>query len=289
VFLVVTISGGLVSLFSSLAKNPGSIVTSLAENLPKASNYFFNYLLVQALSNSASSLLQVAALLGWFLLGPILDSTARAKWRRQTTLQFVRWGSFFPPFTNFAVIGIIYSVIAPLILAFMIIIFGLFWIVWRYNILYVYQFRHDTGGLLFPSAVNQLFVGLYVMELCLVGFFFIARNEQGQVSCAPQAVIMLVALASTVLYQWLLNSAFRPLFQYLPITLEDEAVLRDEEFARAQASKFTPLKQGEGDEDARDIQDVLEEREQNEEDAEDRAVAREMRDIDEHRRSKRDS
>ena len=289
VFLVVTITGGIFAFFTQFAVHPNQVLSTLANNLPKASNYFFNYLMVQALSNSASAILQVGALAVWFLLAPILDSTARAKWTRQTTLANVQWGTFFPPFTNFAVIGIIYSIIAPLILVFMIIIFALFWIVYRYNVLYVYQFRNDTGGLLFPTAVNQLFVGLYVMELCLVGLFFIATDVAGNVVCFPQAIIMIVALLFTVLFQWLLNSAFKPLFQYLPITLEDEAVMRDEEFARAQAGKFAPLRHGDGAEDERDIQDVLEEREQREEDADDKAEEQERRDIEERRRSQRDS
>ena len=290
VFLVVTISGGLTQFISAIATNPTRIVQTLAESLPSAANYFFSYLMVQALSISASNLLQVAALAMWFLLGPIMDSTARAKWQRQTTLARVQWGSFFPPFTNFAVIGIIYSVIAPLILVFMLIIFSLFWLVYRYNVLYVYQFRNDTGGLLFPTAVNQLFIGIYVMELCLVGYFFISTDEDGTVVCAPQAGIMIVCFAFTVLFQWLLNSAFKPLFQYLPITLEDEAVIRDEEFARAQATKFTPLRSKEDEEqndDGRDIQDVLEDREQREVDAETAALERERQTVDEHRRSNR--
>ena len=289
VFLVVTISGGITTFFTTLT-NPNQIVDTLARSLPQASNYFFNYLMVQSMSNSASALLQVGALISWFLLAPLLDSTARAKWRRQTSLAYVQWGSFFPPFTNFAVIGIIYSVLAPLILVFMLIIFSLFWIVYRYNVLYVFQFRNDTGGLLFPTAVNQLFTGLYVMELCLVGFFFISLNEHNKAVCVPQAVIMIVVLLATIAYQWLLNSAFDPLFKYLPITLEDEAVIRDEEFARAQASKFAPLmNQQESAEDDRDIQDVLEEREQKEVDAEEKTVERERQDIEERRRSHRNS
>ena len=286
VFLVVTITGGLVAFITVLANNPASIVSTLAQNLPKASNYFFSYLIIQAVSNSASALLQVGTLISWFVVAPLFDSTARAKWRRQTSLQRIQWGSFFPPFTNFAVIGIIYSVIAPLILPFMFVIFGLFWIVYRYNVLFVYQFRTDTGGLLFPTAVNQLFVGLYVMELCLIGFFFIARDANHDAVCIPQAVVMVVALICTVGFQWLLNSAFRPLFQYLPITLEDEAVIRDDEFARAQASKHAPLRSGD---DERDIQDVAAERDEREDTYEDEAIERERRQIDEHRRSRRQS
>lgn len=114
----------------------------------------------------------------------------------------------------------------------MILIFALYWIVYRYNVLYVFQFRNDTGGLLFPKAVNQLYTGLYVMELCLIGFFISAED------CVPHLIIMIVALILTVLYQWQLNVTFDPLFQYLPITLEDEAVIRDEQFAKLQDEKF---------------------------------------------------
>lgn len=114
------------------------------------------------------------------------------------------------------------------------ITFSLFWFVYRYNTLYVTKFRFDTGGLLFPRGINQLFTGLYVMELCLIGLFFLVRDEEGNVACKGQGICMIVLLVLTVVYQYLLNEAFGPLIRYLPITLEDDAVRRDEEFHRAQ-------------------------------------------------------
>ncbi|TKA70341.1 hypothetical protein B0A55_07415, partial [Friedmanniomyces simplex] len=136
IFFVGTLASGLTVFFSQLATQPGEVFKSLSESLPRASNYFFQYLLVQALSNSSGALLQFGSLFVWFFFSRIMDSTPRQKWRRQIGLNNLQWGSFFPPFTNFAVIGIVYSVIAPFILVFMLIIFGLFWIVYRYNVLY---------------------------------------------------------------------------------------------------------------------------------------------------------
>ena len=101
--------------------------------------------------------------------------------------------------------------------------------------MYVNKFRFDTGGLLFPTAVNQLYTGIYVMELALIGLFFLVRNDKDQASAKSQGIIMVVVLLLTIAYQWLLNDAYAPLFRYLPITLEDEAVIRDEEFAKAQS------------------------------------------------------
>ncbi|KAI9367578.1 hypothetical protein BJX61DRAFT_292997 [Aspergillus egyptiacus] len=237
VFLVVAIS----SSFSTIMNNLTDFTSwpeLLAQNIPLSSNYFFSYMILQALSVSAGALVQIFNLVSWFILGPLFDTTARRKWARTTNLNQMQWGTFFPVYTNLASIGLIYSVISPLILVFNVITFSLFWFVYRYNTLYVTKFRFDTGGLLFPKAINQLFTGIYVMELSLVGLFFLVRDDHGEVACEGQAVIMIIVLILTIGFQILLNEAFGPLFRYLPITLEDDAVRRDEEFARAQRARL---------------------------------------------------
>ena len=105
VFLVVSISSGITGAIEKISHSPQNVPTILAQNLPKASNYFFSYLLLQALSTSAGALVQLLNLVKWFILAPLLDSTARQKWRRQTNLPDVNWGTFFPVYTNFACIG----------------------------------------------------------------------------------------------------------------------------------------------------------------------------------------
>ncbi|KAI9838196.1 MAG: hypothetical protein M1837_002536 [Sclerophora amabilis] len=277
-FLVVSISSGFLSVITKIASNPQGTPSLLASNLPKASNYFFSYMLLQAFSVSAGALVQIGALLAWFVLAPLMDNTARKKWRRVVYLPEMKWGTFFPVYTNLACIGIIYSIISPLIMIFNIITFSLFWIVYRYDTLYVRKFRFDTGGLFYPTAINQLFTGLYVMEICLIGLFFLVRDTNNTVACKGQAIVMIVVTIFTVIFQYLLNEAFGPLFRYLPITLEDNAAARDEEFARAQGKKFGLIEEEqEGD----DIQDVLEERERRErlEEAEAEAEEIEMRNI----------
>lgn len=147
-------------------------------------------------------------------------------------------------------------------MVFNIITFSLFWLVYRYNTLYVTKFRFDTGGLLYPTAINQLFTGLYLMELCLIGLFFLVKDAESDGSavgtpCKVQGIIMIIVLILTFLYQWLLNAAFGPLLRYLPITLEDEAVMRDEEFARVQEKRF---RLDENKQESNDINNVLRDR-----------------------------
>jgi hypothetical protein len=245
VFLVVSIASGTFQTIANISSDLTSTPNVLAENLPKAANYFFAYMILQALSTSSGTLLQIGTLLVWYFWARIVDNTARAKWIRNTQLPSVNWGSFFPVYTNFACIALIYSIVAPLISLFAIITFSLLWVAHRYNMLYVTRFKTDTGGVLYPRAINQTFTGLYVMELCLVGLFFLAEDETGVNTCFPQAIIMIIVMILTIIYQYVLNSSFGPLLRYLPITFEDEAVLRDEAFQRAQARRLGLL----GDDD----------------------------------------
>lgn len=69
---------------------------------------------------------------------------------------------------------------------------------------------------------------------------------------------MIVVMIFTAIYQWLLNMAFGPLLRYLPITLEDEAVMRDDEFARAQEKRWNLEN---NDDSGNDINDALQDRE----------------------------
>jgi hypothetical protein len=52
----------------------------------------------------------------------------------------------------------------------------------RYNSLYITKFRYDTGGLQFPTAIDQLFTGLHSLEVYLAGQFFLVRDESEQIA-----------------------------------------------------------------------------------------------------------
>ncbi|KAI8723516.1 hypothetical protein NCS52_00207400 [Fusarium sp. LHS14.1] len=261
VFLIVSIASFFAASFDELVNNVKQLQTAkavldlLATNLPSASNYFFSYMILQAMSTSSGTLLQIGTLVMWYVIAKILDSTARNKWSRNTKLNQVKWGAFFPIYTNFACIALIYCVIAPLISIFAIITFGLLWFAQRYAMLYVTRFEHDTGGVLYPRAINQTFTGIYFMELCIAGLFFIAKDENNKSACTAHGVVMIVVLILTILYQVLLNYSFSPLFRYLPITFEDEAVLRDEAFQRAQDRRLGLLEEDELLEETEDEQE----------------------------------
>ena len=105
VFLVTTFASGAASVASQIVSDPTSAVSLLAENLPKASNFYISYFILFGLMNAAMQLLQIAPLLFFLILGDILDKTPRKMYNRYVSLGGLGWGSLYPKFTNLGVIG----------------------------------------------------------------------------------------------------------------------------------------------------------------------------------------
>ncbi|EMD66414.1 hypothetical protein COCSADRAFT_169357 [Bipolaris sorokiniana ND90Pr] len=191
VTLVVSLSAGLTAIANEM-KHGASLAGTLAKNLPKASNYFLSYILLQALSISANSLLRFDRLIGDFVLGPIFDKSATQIMTRRRG-QDLQWGTFVPLFTNLSCIG-------------------------SSSILTT---ERDHGGLFYPKAIKHLLMGLYLMQVCLIALFLLVRDSQGNAKCIGQACVMLFATGLTVVYHRLLCRAFDPLLSFSPTALSE--------------------------------------------------------------------
>jgi hypothetical protein len=102
-FIIPTISSGLTSVVEQLIHQPTSVPNILATNLPTAANYYFSFLIVQALSLSATSLLQTIRLFNFYVIGHV--NTPDRVYNKLSFTNRTRIGSNIPWYTTFAVIG----------------------------------------------------------------------------------------------------------------------------------------------------------------------------------------
>ena len=108
-----------------------------------------------------------------------------------------------------------YSVIAPLMMGFAAIGLYLLYLATRYNLLFVYNANIDTKGLVYPRALQQITVGIYLSIVCMIGLFGVAQ-------AAGPAIFMAIFLIGSILFHVSLNSAIDPLLYTLPKSLEVE-------------------------------------------------------------------
>jgi hypothetical protein len=139
-FLVITISSGISEVLYQIVRNLTSIPGLLASNVPKVSNFFFTFIIIQGLSNASGLLLQLDSLIMNSVILPVLSfnktQTARSKFHQLTGIASFRWRSTYPIFTNIAAITIVYSTISPMILAFSTFAFSLFYMGFKYRLIY---------------------------------------------------------------------------------------------------------------------------------------------------------
>lgn len=76
----------------------------LSQNLPKASNFYLSYILIQCLASGAARLANFGDLIRHEVIGKATANPRRQfyRWRR---LSIIHWGSEYPRFTNMGVIG----------------------------------------------------------------------------------------------------------------------------------------------------------------------------------------
>jgi len=210
VFLVTTFSSGAAAVATKIARNPASAPDLLASSLPKASNFYLTYFILQGTTSAASNVLNYSDLFELLFYEWFWDKTPRQKFTTHAQMKGTPWASWYPKFTNFFIIAIVYSCIAPLTLGFATIGMFIYYLSYRYSMFYVRQTKIDTKGEAYKRALQQMPTALYLAQLCLIGLFS-ARQ-------APtQAALIIVLLVLTAVGNLIFNRMLKPLELYLGV------------------------------------------------------------------------
>jgi len=130
-------------------------------------------------------------------------------------------------------VAIAYSCVAPLLLGFATVGFGCLYVAYRYQLLYVIGNQSiDMKGRAYARALQQLTVGVYLSEFCLIGLFAIACGSSAA-SAGPLA-LMIIFTVLTVLYHVVMKKTLNPLVDGLelaPGTENHHARVKNPSFA----------------------------------------------------------
>ena len=117
VFLVTTLTSAASAATTQIIQDPLSAKDLLAKNLPKASNFYISYFLLQGLIMSSMALVQVASALVYKVITTFFDLSPRRLYARWAALSGLGWGNVFPIFTNMGVIGKSIAASSPSVLS----------------------------------------------------------------------------------------------------------------------------------------------------------------------------
>jgi len=202
-FLVITLSSGLLGLFNDV--KGGAILKTLSTQIPAASTYYLQFIALYALTSFALGISRLVPAIMSRLAFILSGKTPRKTYNFEWNLVQIRWGKAWPPVALLPAVGIIYSVIQPVICVFVLFTMALLWMLNKYILEYAADQPDslETGGLFYRRALNTIFVGLYVEEILLAVLFLFFRNSSNSTTGTgiAGAVIMIIMIVLTIAFQ----------------------------------------------------------------------------------------
>jgi hypothetical protein len=155
--------------------------------------------MLEGLLGTARGFLQVLPLVEYYVKITLLGSTPRSVYSIKYSPRTSNWGALFPQMTLLVAITLGYSVISPMINGVAFVTFFLLYMLYKYLFTWVNDHppSSDTGGLFFPKAIQHVFVGLYIQQICLCSLFFLPLGSKKP--CAiPEGALMCLLIVFTV-------------------------------------------------------------------------------------------
>ncbi|KAK9804434.1 hypothetical protein WJX72_012500 [[Myrmecia] bisecta] len=180
IFQVVTVFFGsfLVGSFLTQAnqwiKDPASALNLLGTAAPLTSIFFMTYLVLQGFSAKPLNFLRIVGLV-LFWIQSKLAATERAKarlWQNQT----MAYGDQVPDHTIAILLGLVFCIINPLICPVALVYFIVTSITEKYNLLYVFQPKYQSGGKVWRQVFEQVIVAVMLFQLMMLGLLSIKQS-----------------------------------------------------------------------------------------------------------------
>uniref|UniRef100_A0A1J3DXP4 CSC1-like protein ERD4 n=1 Tax=Noccaea caerulescens TaxID=107243 RepID=A0A1J3DXP4_NOCCA len=190
VFIGVTLAGTLFDTLKELEKDPNSIVTVLATSLPKSATFFLTYVALKFFVGYGLELSRIVPLIIFHLKKKYLCKT-EAEVKEAWYPGDLSYATRVPSDMLILAITFCYSVIAPLILVFAVIYFGLGWLILRNQALKVYVPSYESYGRMWPHIHTRILAALFLFQVVMFGYLG-AKIFVWAILVVPLVVITLV-------------------------------------------------------------------------------------------------
>ncbi|KAF2070176.1 hypothetical protein CYY_008503 [Polysphondylium violaceum] len=227
VFLVVTISGSVLSILFQVIENLtlGQIVSLLGASLPTQSSFFINYILVQSLTSVPLDIVRPIELI-FGVIRASRESSPNEKIKAMshddpTSLTSIKYARELLIF----VITLSYSTLSPLIIPFGLLYFLIDYFVSKYNHIYSFCPKYQSGGILWPLVFNRLCVGLVIYQITAIGIFILKQFIPGIIISLPLPFI-------TLFYWWRTVRRYKRTSSVLPLNICPEEEFMGNDFIK---------------------------------------------------------
>lgn len=208
VFIGVTVGATLFDTFKTIEDQPKEIVSILAKSLPSNATFFLTFVALKFFVGYGLELSRIVPLIIFHLKRKYLCKTeteVKEAWA-PGDLGYV---SRVPGDLLIITIVLCYSVIAPIILPFGVLYFGLGWLILRNQALKVYVPSYESNGRMWPHIHVRLIGALLLYQVTMLGYFGVKEFRY-----TPFVIVLLIL---SLIFIFVCQKKFYRSFQSVPL------------------------------------------------------------------------
>lgn len=218
IFFVTVIVGTILDSIKEILDQPKMIISMLGRSMPQQSTFFMSYVIIQTGLSLSLELLRVVPLVLSTLF--IMLAPKRTRRERESPWMGLRYIASTDPFDPtkpladaflVVLVTFTFAAIAPLVCYFTAWFFFIAEMVYRRQVLYVYQPTKFALGAYWPRLYRFLIIALVVSQLTMLGLLSLKK-------AAVQSILIAVLIIVTLLFHYYVARLYPRVAKYLPLT-----------------------------------------------------------------------
>ncbi|KAH7833754.1 hypothetical protein Vadar_009374 [Vaccinium darrowii] len=203
-------------LHAFLHQAPTQIPRTIGVSIPMKATFFITYIMVDGWAGIASEILRLKPLVIFHLKNMLLVKTERDRVKAMNPGS-VDFPETLPSLQLYFLLGIVYAVVTPILLPFILVFFALAYLVYRHQVINVYNQRYESAAAFWPHVHSRIIASLLISQLLLLGLLSTKK--------AANSTPLLVALPIlTLSFHKYCKNRFEPAFRKYPL---EEAMAKD--------------------------------------------------------------
>ncbi|BFG26087.1 hypothetical protein CerSpe_123610 [Prunus speciosa] len=197
-------------------QSANEIPKTIGVSIPMKATFFITYIMVDGWAGVAGEILRLKPLIIYHLKNFFLVKTEKDREEAMDpgTLGF---NTGEPQIQLYFLLGLVYAVVSPILLPFIIVFFGLAFVVYRHQIINVYNQEYESAAAFWPDVHGRIITALIVSQLLLMGL--LSTKE------AAQSTPLLITLpVLTIWFHRFCKGCYEPAFIRYPL---QEAMMKD--------------------------------------------------------------
>ncbi|XP_050208177.1 CSC1-like protein At3g21620 [Mercurialis annua] len=217
VFLGSIITGtAFQQLNNFIHQSANDIPKTIGVSIPMKATFFITYIMVDGWAGVAGEILRLRPLIIYHLKNTFLVKTEKDR-EEAMDPGTIGFNTGEPQIQLYFLLGLVYCVVSPILLPFIIVFFALAYIVYRHQIINVYNQEYESAAAFWPDVHGRIVTALVVSQLLLMGL--LSTKE------ASQSTPLLITLPIlTIWFHFFCKGRYEPAFIRYPL---QEAMMKD--------------------------------------------------------------